>query len=70
MECNIDDIICQIQVLSHLKGIQNLVGDEKFSTGFPEFEGLDMVLTEKIRTGEASLNETLKGCGLSGPEEE
>lgn len=68
-ECNIDDIICQMQVLDHLKGIKEIVGGDKFGTSFPEFEGLDSVLAEKIITGEASLNETLKACGLSGSEE-
>lgn len=64
-ECNIEDIVCQMQVLSHLKGIQGILGEEKFNSDFPEFDGLDMVLTERISTGEATLNETLKACGLS-----
>lgn len=66
-ECNLDDLLCQMQVLSHLKGMQGLLG-EKFTDSFPEFEGLDTVVEEKIRNQEISLAEALERCGL--PKEE
>ena len=66
-ECDIDDILCQMQVLTHLKGLQGLVGGEKFTESFPEFDGLDTVITEKIRIGEASLHEALKACKEEEP---
>ena len=72
-KCDIDDLLCQMQVLSHLKGMQSLLGEEKFRTSFPELEGLDTTLTEKITSQETSLKEALEQCGLGEvekPEEE
>lgn len=68
-ECDIDDLVCQIQILAHLKGMQSLLGDEKFKTSYPEFEGLDTTLKEKIEIGEGTLREALDRCGLSPMEE-
>lgn len=68
-KCDLDDLVCQMQVLGHLKGIKTVLGEEKFKTGFSEFEGLDAVLTEKITAGETTLKEALEKCGLSEVEE-
>ena len=65
--CNVDDLMCQIGVVSHLRGLQGLLGDERFKTEFPEFEGLGDKISEKIQTQEASLRDAFKNCGLSEP---
>ena len=68
-KCDIDDLLCQMGVLSHLKGMQSLLGNEKFKTSFTEFEGLDTVLTSKIQSQETTLKEALEKCGLPEVEE-
>ena len=68
-KCDVDDLLCQMQILSHLRGMKSVLGDEKFKTGFPEFEGLSERVTERISTQETSLKEALERCGLSEPEE-
>jgi len=67
-ECNIDDILCQLRVLDHLRGIRAAIGDIKFPEIFPEFKGLDDTLTEKMIMQDKSLREMLQKCGLPSPE--
>lgn len=62
--CDVDDLLCQMGVLSHLKGMQGLLGDERFKTEFPEFEGLGDKLTEKIQSSEENIRDAFKRCGL------
>lgn len=62
--CDIDDIFCQMQVLSLLKGLQSLLGDEKFRSLLPELEGLDEKMTERIKELENNLRESMKIFGL------
>ena len=70
IECNVDDILCRMMVLSHLKGLKSVLGDEKYRAEFPELQSLD----EKIVSHEANLRETLGNCGLEqiaeAPEEQ
>ncbi len=59
-ECNVDDILCQSMALAHLKGLKNVLGEERYREEFPELQSLD----EKITSREASLRETLGRCKL------
>jgi len=59
-KCDVDDLLCQITALSHLKGLKSVLGGEKYQAEFPELQGLD----EKISGREATLRETLGRCGL------
>lgn len=68
-ECDIDDILCQIVALTHLKGLKDALGEEKFRTEFPEFEELSQKLPERIASRETSIREALKRCGLPPVEE-
>lgn len=68
-KCDLDDLVCQMQVLGHLKGIKTVLGEEKYKAGFSEFEGLDTVLTVKISAQETTLKKALEKCGLSEVEE-
>ena len=58
VECNIDDLFCQMTALSHLKGLKSVLGEEKYRLEFPELQSLD----EKITAREVSLRETLEKC--------
>jgi len=57
-ECNVEDILCQMTVLGHLKGLQSVLGEERYRADFPELQGL----SEKISSREVSLRETLGKC--------
>jgi len=69
IKCDIDDLICQMQVLGHLKGMQGVLGEEKFRISFPELEGLSEKVADRISSQEISLKEALEKCGLPTPEE-
>ena len=60
VECNVDDLLCQMTALSHLKGLKSVLGEERYQLEFPELQSLD----EKITSREASLRDTLGRCGL------
>lgn len=62
--CDVEDLMCQVGVLSHLKGMQGLLGDERFKAEFPEFEGLGDTLAAKIQASETSMREAFRNCGL------
>ena len=67
--CDVDDLLCQMGVINNLRGIEGLVGDERFKQEFPEFSGLRETVTEKIRTREISLREAYRNCGEPNPSE-
>ena len=56
--CDVNDILCQLTALSHLKGLKSVLGEEKYRAEFPELQSLD----EKITSRESSLRETLGRC--------
>lgn len=58
--CDVDDILCRMTALSHLKGLQSALGGERFKAEFPELQSLN----EKIHRHEAELRDTLGKCGL------
>lgn len=58
--CDPEDIICQMQVLTHLKGLQNALGEDRFKADFPELQGIG----ERLKKQEASIREALEKCGL------
>lgn len=66
--CDIGDILCQMQVLSHLKGMKSAFGDEEFQKKFPEFENWDTKIMDTIARQEIDLKEALGKCGLTEPE--
>lgn len=72
-ECNVDDILCQIEVLRSLKTLRQNMSAESFRNQFPELEGISEKLTENINASRANLQEALIKCGnmdLDIPEED
>lgn len=57
-DCDTEDLMCQMTALSHLKGLKDVLGGERYREEFPELQGLD----DKIASREASLRTTLEGC--------
>lgn len=68
-KCDIDDLMCQLQVMNLLGGMKNLLGDEKFKARYPEFEGLDQTVEGRIKEQKITIQEAYEKCGLSEPEE-
>ncbi len=58
-ECDVEDILCKMTALSHLKGLKSVLGEERYRLEFPELQSLD----DKISSREASLKDTLGRCG-------
>ena len=61
-ECKVEDILCQINVLQSLRGLQTALGDETFLSEFPELQGLDTKLADKIQTTTGDLKEAIAKC--------
>lgn len=61
--CNVDDVLCQLDILRGLKTIEGAVGREGFSEKFPEFQGLGEKVKESITNSQADLREALAKCG-------
>lgn len=68
-KCDIDDLMCQLQVMNLLGGMKNLLGSERFKTRYPEFEGLEETVSERMREQETTIREAFEKCGLPAPEE-
>ncbi len=62
-ECNMDDILCQIKALRGLRDLQSALGNETFSTEFPELMGLDEKISNKIVSTKGDLKTALAKCG-------
>ena len=64
-ECDIDDIMCQVDILKGLRIISGALGNDEFISRFPELEGLGPKITEGIQSSQIDLKETLDKCGLT-----
>lgn len=69
-KCDIDDLLCQLQIINHLEGMKNLLGTESFWVKYPEFEGLEETVAERIIEQKFTLKEAFEKCGMPVPEEE
>lgn len=69
-KCNPDDILCQMQALNTLEGMQTFIKSDKFRAKFPDAAEMEEVIAERIIEQELKLKETFEKCGLPVPEEE
>lgn len=69
-KCDIDDILCQLQALNYLEGMEKLFGTEKFQERYPEFKGLSDVVKEKMGEQRITIKEAIEKCGLNTGESE
>lgn len=63
-KCNIDDLLCQMQVLNHLEGMKNLIGTERFQIKYPDFKELGNVVRERMGEQRGTIKEIMERCGL------
>ncbi|TES86928.1 hypothetical protein E3J95_00735 [Candidatus Aerophobetes bacterium] len=68
IQCDVDDILCQFEVLQNLRGLQKNLGNETFLEKFPEFEGMDRRIADEIKAYRGSLREALEKCSGLGEE--
>jgi len=69
-QCDMEDILCQMQVMSHLEGMRKLLGSDKFQARYPEFTGLGDTVTERIQQQDITIKEAFAKCGLVPSAEE
>ena len=62
--CDVEDVLCQLETLRHLRGLQREVGRDVFQARFPDFSKIGDRLTREISNQEESLVEALKRCQL------
>lgn len=62
-ECDVDDILCQIEVLRRMRDLKSALGNELFIQHFPELESLEPKLVEQIQNAEGNIRGALAKCG-------
>lgn len=60
--CDMDDVLCQLETLRHLRGLQREMGKEVFINRFPEFAELGNRISDEITIQEDSLTKALRRC--------
>lgn len=61
--CEIDDVICQLQLLEKLKSVKEILGTPEFNTEFPEAVALGQRVEEKISQQTTAVKESIESCG-------
>ena len=72
-ECDVEDILCQIEVLRSMRALRSALGSFEFKTEFPELEGMEPKLLGRIETAKGDMQKALAKCGnieLGSPEME
>lgn len=62
-ECNVDDILCEVEVLRHLRGLKKNLGETTFRERFPELKEAAGKIIEEIKLHRGTLREALEKCG-------
>lgn len=66
--CDLEDVICQLETLKHLRGLQHEMGKEQFQARFPELSGLGNRISNEIVKSEESFDAAVERCRLSREE--
>ncbi len=65
--CDPDDVVCQIEVLRHIKGLESQLGNEAFLERFPELQVLKERLPAEIRHQEEVVEQSISDCTEEPP---
>lgn len=65
--CDPDDVVCQMEVLRHVKGLQEQLGNEAFIERFPELQTLKDRLPDEIRRQEEVVEQSISDCTEQPP---
>jgi len=60
--CNPDDVVCEMEVLRHLRGLEQQLGHEVFLEKYPEAVSLRDKLPGAITRQEETVQEAVDGC--------
>lgn len=60
--CDPDDVVCQMEVLRHIKGLEGQLGSEAFIERFPELQTLKERLPGEIKRQEEVVQQSLDDC--------
>ena len=69
-KCDIDDLMCQVEMMTYLQGMQRLLGSDKFQERYPELADVGSVVTERVQQQTVTIKEAFARCGLVPPTEE
>jgi hypothetical protein len=67
--CDPDDVVCQLEVLRHLKGLEEQMGSEKFLEKYPELAPLKKRLPGEIAQQQQVVDSGIEVCGTKEAEE-
>ncbi|KKL79755.1 hypothetical protein LCGC14_2011610 [marine sediment metagenome] len=62
-ECDVNDIICQLETLKSLRSLKVNMGQEAMLDRFPQLSGMDEKLVESIQETEGDLKTAIRKCG-------
>ncbi len=65
--CDPDDVVCQMEVLRHIKGLENQLGNEAFIERFPELQTLRDRLPAEIKHQEEVVEQSISDCTEQPP---
>lgn len=64
-ECNPDDVICQMEVLRHLQGLERQLGSELFLEKYPEAAPLRDKIARAMITQGNRVSQELASCATA-----
>jgi len=62
-ECDVENIVCQLETLKNLRGLAANMGSEALLERFPQLKGLDSELVDSIKSTEGDLKTAIAKCG-------
>lgn len=61
-DCNMDDVLCNLNILRDVKSLKKNIGNEDFANRFPELSDLSEKLEQEIRDTTEKLKTQLSAC--------
>lgn len=62
-QCDVEDILCQFEILRAYRGLRENLGKENVLEKFPELEGVSEKIAGEISTHRDKLREAIEKCG-------
>lgn len=62
-ECDVEDILCQFEILRAYRGLQKNLGKEEVLEKFPELEEVSGKIANEISLHRDQLKEAIEKCG-------
>lgn len=62
-ECDPDDVVCQMEVLRHLEGLEEHLGNDKFLEKYPQLAGVKEQISDDVKKQKLVVQEAIDECG-------